>query len=48
MSYRIVRFYKEGELSEVIKRGLTLEEAKAHCQSETSRGENFFDGYTEE
>ena len=35
-TYYIIRFHKEGE-SVVLKRGLTLEEAQAHCKDpETS------------
>lgn len=38
--YRIVRFYKdhpEGKLREIVRTGLTLEEAQAHCNDpETS------------
>ena len=30
MTYKIVRFYQKGH-KRVIMRGLTLEEAKAHC-----------------
>jgi len=40
MSYRVVRFYRDaprGSKRRVIKRGLTLEEAQAHCSDpETS------------
>ena len=38
MSYRIVRMYQEARMpSQVIKKGLTLEEAQAHCRDpETS------------
>jgi hypothetical protein len=38
MSYKIVRFYRDDDSRRrVIKRGLTLEEAQAHCQDpETS------------
>ncbi len=38
MSYRIVRFYRKGSRRRrVIDRGLTLEEARAHCSNpETS------------
>lgn len=34
MSYRIIRFYqREDKANETVKRGLTREEAKAHCRS---------------
>lgn len=38
MSYKIVRmFFRDSRKSRVIKRGLTLKEAQAHCQDpETS------------
>ena len=37
MSYKVVRMYFEGHPRRVIARGLTLEEAQAHCQDpETS------------
>lgn len=34
MSYKIVRFYRDNDKrnGEVVKRGLTREEAVAHCQ----------------
>jgi hypothetical protein len=59
-TYKIIRFYqKDPDRNRVIRTGLTLEEAQAHCRDpETSsitctRPENFaygrwFDGYTEE
>ena len=48
MSYKIIRFRFEGK-SRVIKRGLTLEEAQAHCGREDTRKEGvWFDGYGEE
>ena len=48
-TYKIVRFREEFDPSpEVIKRGLTLEEAQAHCQSEMTHGPGWFDGYTED
>jgi hypothetical protein len=53
MSYKIIRFYKEdgfpGPAREIIKTGLTLEEAQEHCQRDDTREEGvWFDGYTEE
>ena len=50
-TYSIVRFYApdQNRESEVIKTGLTLEEAQEHCNDETTRVEGvYFDGYTEE
>ena len=46
-TYKIIRFRFEGS-NRVIKRGLTLEEAQAHCQREDTHGEGWFDGYDEE
>ena len=45
--YKIIRFRFEGE-QEVIKEGLTLEQAQEHCQREDTKGEGWFDGYTQE
>ena len=47
MTYKIVRMRFEGR-SRVIKRGLTLEEAQAHCGREDTHGPGWFDGYEEE
>lgn len=48
-TYRIERFYQDDRKpTEVIVRGLTLEQAKAHCQREDSHGEGWFDGFREE
>ena len=46
--YMIVRFFsKEGKKSKIISKGLSLEEAKAHCQREETRKAGiWFDGYT--
>ena len=46
-TYKIIRF-KFQEDSEVIKTGLTLEEAQNHCQREDTHGNGWFDGYSEE
>ncbi len=45
--YKIIRFKFEGE-QEVIKEGLTLEQAQEHCQRDDTKGEDWFDGYTQE
>jgi hypothetical protein len=51
MTYKIVRIRENGE-SEIIKTGLTLEEAQEHCQRDDTEGEEngvkFFDGYYRE
>ena len=40
MTYKIIRFYRElDKPSRVIKRGLTLEQAKKHCQDPSTRKE---------
>lgn len=46
-TYKILRF-RYRQPNEVIKTGLTLEEAQAHCEDPTSRGEGWFDGYSKE
>lgn len=46
-TYKIVRFRFKGE-NEVIRRGLTLEEAREHCNDESTHGDGWFDGYEEE
>jgi hypothetical protein len=43
--YKIVRFYQDHRPSEIIDRGLTLEEAQAHCKREDTHGPDWFDGY---
>lgn len=48
MSYKIIRFYQDNRPSKVVKTGLTLEEAQAHCQSDDTHGPGWFDGYDEE
>jgi hypothetical protein len=48
-TYKIIRFFKDDALpSRVIREGLTLQEAREHCQDDETQGENFFDGYEEE
>ncbi len=46
-TYEIVRFHFQGD-NEVIKTGLTLEEAQEWCQREDTHGDGWFDGYREE
>ena len=46
-TYKIIRFRFEGN-NRVIKRGLTLDEAQAHCNDPSTSGEGWFDGYDEE
>jgi hypothetical protein len=48
--YKIVRFYKDRPANQgevIIKEGLTLEEAQAHCNDPTTEGDDWFDGYRE-
>ena len=42
--YKIIRFRRDG-LNQVLERGLTLDEAQAHCEREDTHGEGWFDGY---
>lgn len=46
-TYKIVRFWKSGR-KRVMRRGLTLEEARSWCQREDTHGANWFDGFTAE
>jgi hypothetical protein len=46
--YKIIRFYRDSYKTRVIKRGLTLEQAQAHCRRDDTHGEGWFDGYTKE
>jgi hypothetical protein len=48
--YMIVRFYrKEGKKNKVMKTGLTLEQAQAHCSDgKTHKAGEWFDGYTKQ
>lgn len=54
-TYKIVRFYRDPDKeSKIIKRGLTLEEAQAHCKDPATANRYgpwktwYFDGYEEE
>ena len=51
MTYSIIRFYhpSQDRENEVVRTGLTLEQAQAHCRSEHTRVDGvYFDGYDEE
>lgn len=48
MTYKIVRFYRDDRPKKTIKTGLTLEEAQAHCNDESTHGADWFDGYESE
>ena len=45
--YKIIRFHRDSD-NETLVRGLTLEQAQAHCNRDDTRGEGWFDGYTED
>jgi hypothetical protein len=47
MTYKIIRFRFKGN-NRVIKRGLTLEQAQAHCRNPETSGDGWFDGYESE
>jgi len=50
-TYEIIRFYapNQNKENEVILRGLTIEQAKEHCNDESTQEEGiYFDGYNEE
>jgi hypothetical protein len=52
-TYKIIRMFKNGN-QRIIKRGLTLNEAQAHCRLESTHKKDsqgnviWFDGYDEE
>jgi hypothetical protein len=49
MGYKIVRMYQEaGKRPRIIRRGLSLEEAQAHCRRPDTKAKGWFDGFTRE
>lgn len=46
-TYQIVRFCRS-EPREIIKSGLSLEDAKAHCNRDDTRGDGWFDAWSVE
>lgn len=46
-TYKIVRFRFKSE-NEVVRRGLTLEQAKEWCSRPDTSGPGWFDGFAEE
>ena len=46
-TYKIVRF-RYGKSNRTIKRGLTEEQAQAHCNDPKTQGQDWFDGYQKE
>ena len=46
-TYKIIRFRFNGN-NKVLKTGLTLEQAQAHCNDAKSAGNGWFDGYNVE
>jgi hypothetical protein len=46
-TYKIIRFYFNGS-PHTIKKGLTLEDAQAHCRRDDTHGDGWFDGYERE
>jgi hypothetical protein len=48
VTYSIVRFYKCNRPEEIITTGLTLEEAREHCDSPDTSGDDWFYGFRRE
>ena len=46
-TYKIIRFRFNGN-NKVIRTGLTLEQAQAHCENPETSGNGWFDGYNVE
>lgn len=49
VTYKIIRFFQSDDDAVVVTRGLTLEQAQAHCRrDDDTHGDGWFDGYEEE
>ena len=46
-TYKIIRFRFNGN-NKVLRTGLTLEQAQAHCENPETSGNGWFDGYNVE
>jgi hypothetical protein len=48
-TYKIIRFYRKSSRQKVIRRGLSLAEAQAHCSDPSSKKDGvWFDGFAQE
>ncbi len=48
-TYKIIRFYRKSGRQKVIRRGMSLTEARAHCSDPSSKKDGiWFDGFTAE
>lgn len=48
-TYKIIRFFRAPRKSKIITRGMSLEEAQAHCKrKDTHKKDEWFDGYEQE
>lgn len=47
-TYCIKRFYRTDKETEIIKEGLTILEAKEHCNDPETKGDDWFDGFDAE
>ena len=45
--YKIVRFF-QNKPEKIIKENVSLPEAQAHCEKESTHGPGWFDGYREQ